>query len=430
MYRKFFILTAVLTALAAPALAQESLERQDRTRGRETGLFLDIQKFNLGTINNVEDKKQYLSTIQLEKQRIQNFTLRMAYYDAYQFYKRKDYQRAQDLAQAILTVDPDFTQARTLAEQSYRMGTYGTISEGEIISLKMEEGRRLYNGGRMVEAADKFEEVLTIQPRNAGAQSWYDRTQTQIAKEHEARGDAAYKEHRYDVAVDRWYSALLIRKDDPALVKKIADVELKTRQNQLEAAMQDGVDKYSKGLLLGSYDAFQKALKIQPAEPKAQKFSLQLRGEIASGYVASGNKALSAGRYDNAVRNWQEAKKWGYNAGQIDRLIASANRAKNAPKTPAAPQPAAGAEPGPEVPEVPVFTPEVPTDIIGRDPGARVVTAEQQQLSMDRYMAGLRAYNEEQYEEARKEFVIAKQLDPGNSDADAGIKKVDEMLMK
>ena len=88
-----------------------------RQHGKEEGMLLDLGKISLGTLNDVEEKKQYLSTVQLEKQRIQNYTLRMVYENAYQLYKQGDYQRAQELAQTILSIDPNFKQAETLAKQ-------------------------------------------------------------------------------------------------------------------------------------------------------------------------------------------------------------------------------------------------------------------------------------------------------------------------
>ena len=110
------ILIAILVSLTLQAAAS-TFNREVPTRqyGKEAGMLLDLGKISLGTLNDVEEKKQYLSTVQLEKQRIQNYTLRMVYENAYQLYKQGDYQRAQELAQTILSIDPNFKQAQTLA---------------------------------------------------------------------------------------------------------------------------------------------------------------------------------------------------------------------------------------------------------------------------------------------------------------------------
>ena len=117
-----FALTA-LSSVAAPVLREIPV----RQHGKEAGMLLDLSKISLGTLNDVEERKQYLSTVQLEKQRIQNYTLRMVYENAYQLYKQGDYQRTQELAQTMLSIDPNVTQAQTLALQANHMGNYGTV---------------------------------------------------------------------------------------------------------------------------------------------------------------------------------------------------------------------------------------------------------------------------------------------------------------
>ena len=117
----------ILPILAIMALSLNAADRPLRERGKEAGMLLDLQKISLGTISNVEQKKQYLSTVQLEKQRIQNYTLRMVYENAYALYKRGDYQRAHELANVILSIDPSLTKAQTLSKEAGRMATYGPL---------------------------------------------------------------------------------------------------------------------------------------------------------------------------------------------------------------------------------------------------------------------------------------------------------------
>lgn len=432
MNNKTIKIIATCLILAALLLGSVSmvfaLERGPRTRGREAGMMLDLTGFSMGTMNKVEDKKQYLSTIQLEKQRIQNYTLRIVYENAYRFYKRGDYERAQELAQSIVSIDPSFTNARTLAEQARRMSTYGTASEPEIIAAKMAEGERLYQAGRLIEANRKFEEVLVIQPSNGSAKNWIAKVDKEIAQEHERRGDAAYQKRDYSTALDQWYSALLIRKDDAALTSKITKAEREQRDIQLKAAMEEGVNNYSSGKLIASYNSFQKALKIQPGEPKAEKFSTQLRVEIADGYVASGNKNYYAGKYNSAIANWQEAKKWGYESAPLDAAIKKAKTARDNPqpkKTTPVKQPVVNVDPvfDPNAFDTPEFNNTLPGSL-----GAQTVSEENKRYSEESYRRGQRAFNNDDYETARREWLIALEQNPGNADAEAGLKKVQEIL--
>ncbi|MCL2887868.1 MAG: hypothetical protein FWF35_00940 [Elusimicrobia bacterium] len=426
---KKIIITALITLLTAAAFGQDRI----RNRGKEPGMMLDLSKFSMGTMNKVEDKKQYLSTIQLEKQRIQNYTLGIVYENAYLFYKRGDFQRAQELAQSILEIDPEFKNARTLADQAHRMGTYGTVSEAEILSAKKTDAQSLYSSGRLIEAQDKYKEVLAIRPTDQDARNWVAKIDKEIATEYDRRGDASYSQQDYQTALDQWYNALLIRKDDGALVSKITKAEKQVKDADLQAAMKEGVENYTNGNLLASYDSFQKALKIQPGEPKAAQYSAQLRDAIGKGYVSSGNKAYTAGKYDNAIANWQEAKNWGYDSGTLDAAIKKANAAKNAPppaKTTTGAGTGAAGTAGTEgygagftpPTEQATFQTTLPTVDSGR------VSEENKRLSQEAYQRGIKAYNDEDYETARKEWTTAKQLDPGNTEAATGLRKIEETL--
>ena len=287
------LFTVILVSMAMQTFATTFVrEVPTRQHGKEEGMLLDLGKISLGTLNDVEEKKQYLSTVQLEKQRIQNYTLRMVYENAYQLYKQGDYQRAQELAQTILSIDPNFKQAQTLATQANHMGTYGTVSESQVIDSKFKEAAALYDSGRLVEANDKLNEILTIQPGNSKALSWKRQIDADIAKEYTRRGNVAEKNGDYQAAVDAWYNALLMRKDDTTLVSKISEAETKLRQQQLQENMKQALELYNKGQYVEAYAVFERIKKIQPGDPRVQKYMSQLKNEIAGGYYTAGCQVL------------------------------------------------------------------------------------------------------------------------------------------
>ena len=55
------------------------------------------------------------------------------------------------------------------------------------------------------------------------------------------------------------------------------------------------------------------------------------------------------------------------------------------------------------------------------------VSAEASEASRQKYIEGLEAFNQDDYERAREAWIVAKQLDPGNTDADMGLRKVEEL---
>lgn len=439
----WFCLLAIAAPLfAAPTWKAEPVRREVplRQKGKEAGMLLDLQKISIGTLSDVEERKQYLSTIQLEKQRIQNYTLRMVYDNAYRLYRHGDYQRAQELAQTILTIDPNFSQAQTLAKQATFMNTYGTASEKEVIDAKLQEAQRLYNSGRLVEANQKLDEVLTIRPNQATAKNWRKRIDLEIANEYVRRGHEAYAREDYQGALDNWYNTLLIRKDDNALVNRIAQTENLLRKQQVEAAMEEALSFYNQGKYLEAYSVFERITKIQPGDARAQKYMMQLKDEIADGYYVAGNKSFNSKRYDTAISYWTNAKKWGSNPLEMDALIKKARNAKETalrkqqeaasrPARPVAPEPTLEPEPEPE----PIEVLPTPEPITGEDPGGLIpagptrVSEEASAASRQKYIEGLDAFNQDDYERARAAWIVAKQLDPGNTDADLGLRKVEEI---
>lgn len=476
--KRYFILLlfCMFGAVSLHAAATLRKEVPVRQHGKMEGMLLDLGKISMGTLNDVEEKKQYLSTVQLEKQRIQNYTLRMVYENAYQLYKSGDYQRAQEMAQTILSIDPNFKQAQTLAQQAQHMGAYGTISESQIVEAKFQETIRLYDSGRLVEANDKLNEILTIQPANSKAQAWKRKIDYDIAKEYTRRGEVAYKDGEYQKALDAWYNALLMRKDDPDLVAKISDTENKLRKQEVETSMRQALEFYNKGQYVEAYAVFERITKIQPGDARVQKYMSQLKNEIAAGYYNAGNRSYNSNRFDQAISYWNNAKKWGADSSSMDSLIKRARNAKEnhlrvkkeeevraqevakiaEEKAKAAEEAAEKEAEQEELETIETVTVDgnVPgmvggSVIPGAIPGSSVgavgglessealptmggtmtrVSAEASAASRAKYIEGLDAFNQDDYERARQAWIMAKQLDPGNSDADLGLRKVEELM--
>ncbi|MDE2313181.1 MAG: tetratricopeptide repeat protein, partial [Elusimicrobia bacterium] len=56
------------------------------------------------------------------------------------------------------------------------------------------------------------------------------------------------------------------------------------------------------------------------------------------------------------------------------------------------------------------------------------VSAEARHASEQHYISGMIYYNEGNYEKARQEFSVAKELDPNNSDAEVGLERVQQIF--
>lgn len=442
-------LLVFLLACAAPVFCADDSAGTKRTggdvpaaqRGGEESLFLNLKKVDVGAVTSAEEKKQYLMTIQLEKQRVQHHMLTGIYDNAYRLYKEGDYEQAQELARRILSIDPNYQDARLLMQASGQLGgsSKGYLSEAALIDEKFSQGLALYKEGRLVEAARMWEDVLKLAPGNLKASYWLKKANREIAAEHVRLGNVAYSEHRLDEALNQWYNALLLKKDDQEIIGKIAEVENELRADRANKQLQLALDYYGQGKVVKAYNALKGVLEIQPGDAKAQKLAEEVRGEIGGGYITSGKKAYSARRYNQAIEQWDKAKEWGYDKKYVNLLIARAKeqmkrdeeaklrKAEDAQRAAAeeaeAERKAAEAERNAKVQN------EMGGGSDGNSlPGAGTeVSAENKKAARQHYLRGLIFFQQNDYEKAREEWTVAKQLDPSYSEPDAGLKRIEEM---
>lgn len=447
--RRYFnfvhLFRAALCGLLLSFAAGHSFAQTKEKTTTEAGLFLDLQRINLGTISSLEEKKNYLMTIQLEKQRIQNHMLRGIYENAYDLYRQGDYERSQELTAKILSIDPTFQDAQMLLQASGQLkGASRGIGEQVMLEDRFDEGMNLYKEGKVVEAIRKWEEVLKLSPGNMRASYWLKKAKKEISDEYSRRGDDAAARNRLKEALDNWYNALIYDKSNQELLAKVAEKEDEMREQVASQNLNYGLELYEAGKLVEAYSALKKVLEVQPGDTKAQKLVKEVRGEIAKGYVAQGRKSYGDRRYPDAIESWNKARSWGYAPDFIDQLIARAKemikreseekkaRADQAKKDADAAAEAAKRKREEEQAEKMKAAMDGAT---GEKSGTALPAGgksgpseENRRAAQKRYETGLGYLMTGDYERARTEFNAAKHLDPSNPDVDAGLRKIDTML--
>ena len=310
-------------ALAVLALLAAGGARAADTRARDTeGLFLDMSKLNLGTISSEDDKKKYIYTIQLEKSRVTRKTLKSVYENAFDLYKNGQYEAANDLTRKILSIDPGYSDASILnrATIDLKGSTKPRVSERRLIEERFEEGMALYRQGRLVEAAQRWEECSKLAPGNLKSHYWLRKARTEMAEEHYRKGRQAYRQHRLREALDQWYAALVLNPRYPRLTVELAKVEAESREQDANEKLQAALNLYSQGLVLESL----KMLESGPGNVKAQKLQAEIRAEVANQHVAEGRRYYESRQYDKAIAEWKHAVEYGYDPKSADQLVARA----------------------------------------------------------------------------------------------------------
>lgn len=439
---------ACLLLLAQAARAQNSPRLKDTDQ-----LFLDMSKVNLGTITSEDDKKKYIYTIQLEKAKITRKTLKSVYENAFDLYKKGEYEGARELTGKILAIDPAFEDAQILQRATIELkgAARPRVSERKLVEDRFEEGMALYRQGRLVEASQRWEEAAKLSPGNLKARYWLKKARGELADEHFRRGQKAYRQHRLKEALDQWYAALVLNPKYPRLVSAIAKIEAEAREQDANEKLQQALNLYSQGQTVESLRMLDQVLELGPGNSKAQKLMAEIRSEMASQHVAAGRQLYESRRYNEAIAEWKKATTYGYDAKAADQLVARAKEqmrreelarkkaelaakereelakreaeekakaeaeakakaeadAKAAATTGAAAAPAAGAGPA-------------AAPAAGPSEDAR-------RSSQQHYLSGVIFFQKGDYEKAREEWNLALQLDPSNSDARAGLERIEKL---
>jgi tetratricopeptide (TPR) repeat protein len=440
-------LLVLLLLAAASARAQDDAPKVKDTEG----LFLDMSKVNLGTISSEDDKKKYIYTIQLEKSRLTRQSLKIVYENAFDLYREGQFEGANELTQKILAIDPTYDDARILNRATLDLKGSQTpaASRHRLLSDRFEEGMSLYRQGRLVEAADRWDEVVKLSPMNLKARYWLRKAHNEMADEHFRRGQKAYREHRLRETLDQWYAALVLNPRYPRLTQAIAKVESEEREQEANEKLQTALNLYSQGLVLEALKMLDQVLEVGPGNAKAQKLQAEIRAEIANQHVAEGRRLYESRQYEAAIAEWKAATDYGYDPKAADQLVArakeqerreeaskrraaeaakeqeaEAEKKKSEEEAAAEAKKKADADAAAKAAAEQQAQPGAP---VAPAPAPGVVSDNAKQQSQQAYLAGMVQFQQGNYEKARDLFTQAKQLDPGNPDAAAGLDRIEKL---
>ncbi|OGR49672.1 MAG: hypothetical protein A2021_07560 [Elusimicrobia bacterium GWF2_52_66] len=407
----------------------------------EESLFLNLQKTGLGSLSEFEEKKRFLGTVQIEKEKIQRKMLESIYENAFAYYRQGSYEEAHDLAAKILSIDPNFNDASMLLEAAdqLRGGQRAFMSEKIMIEDRFKSALSFYNEGRIIAAYKKMQEVEKLSPSNIKAKYWLGRMKDDLKQYYFQEGEAAYKARDLKGALDNLYNALFIRPRDTVTVQWITRIEDELRQERANDRLKAALEFYAQGKLKAACEGLAQVLEIQPGDSKANKLLNEVKGEIERSYISSGKKLYSARRYTAAMDEWNNARPYSANSSYLDKLVA---RAREQMSIEAGEKRRRSEEAARRVKEEEARrkTEEEESkkaaEEAKRKGGAleeakakpQGVTEENRLAAQLHYVEGLKYFQNANYEKARDEWLIARQLDPNDSDSAAGLKRIEQTL--
>ena len=164
-----------------------------------------------------------------------------------------------------------------------------------------------------------------------------------------------------------------------------------------------------------------------------------LKKEIENGYMAAGKKLYGARRYPEAIEEWDKAKPYTSNISYLNKLVSRAReqmKAESEEKKRRGEEAARRArteeerrareEADRKKTEEEARRKGVSAEEVVKKPQG--ISEEKRLSAQQHYLEGLKFFQNSNYEKARDEWTVARQLDPENSDVASGLKRIEQIL--
>ncbi len=427
----------ILSALFLASLCATASSQTGRVKSEES-LFLDVQKIGLGSLSELEEKKKFFETVKLEKAKIQGNMLDNIYESAFDYYRNGNYEDAKDLALKILSIDPNYRDAQMLMEASTQLrgSARPVMSEKLMIEDRFKIALSYYNEGRISEAYSKMGEVVKLSPNNIKAKYWLAKMKDDMKDYYSQKGAEAYKNGNLKAALDNFYNALLLKPRDPRTIEWVTRLEDELRQQRADDKLKEALEFYAQGRLTEAYQGLTVALEIQPGDSKTNKLMAEVRSEIENGFIASGKKFYGVRKYTEAIGEWDKAKPYTANMAYLNTLISRTReqmRLELADKKRRADEASRRAKLEEErraKEEDDRKKAEAEAKLKGAEGVVKTqqgVSEENKLAAQQHYIEGLKYFQNSDYDKARDEWTITRQLDPSNIDAASGLKRIEQI---
>ncbi|MBI2071267.1 MAG: hypothetical protein HYT79_11795 [Elusimicrobia bacterium] len=308
------------------------------TRKEEAALFKTLagQITGVGLVT-AEEKRIMGQTIEKEKSWILRRTMEQIYASAFDLYRQGRYQESLEVLNRIVTLDPSFERARALHSALSSPAAAGAPpgrmespkSVRELIREKFYEAVQVYREGRRVEAVQKFEEVLALEPRHRKAQFYITRINGEIAKDYFEKGKFAQAEGRLEDALDNFYTAVsLDPKTYAFLSRQITAVEAEVRSKKLQFHLSEALKSLASGKYSSARSHARDIFQFDPANTRAQEIINESLESEAKEYFTKGDAHLRNKQFDKAVEEYEKVVKLKHRADEAKKKIELAQTKK------------------------------------------------------------------------------------------------------
>ena len=396
----------------------------------ESTVFLSLGNIGLDKLNDVEEKKKFLETVYIEKQKIQNYVLDRILDNAYELYRKGDYEGAKTIAKKVLSIDPTYEEAKIIANISGGSAKTKSIN----IDDHLSESLSLYQKGEILEAYKRIGVLVKISPSNAKAKYWYKKIESDLKNYYILKAEESYKNGDKKQALSFYYKALSYAPKDDEIISNLTRLENEIRDETVGIKLKQSLDLYSKGKLEESYKVMKEAVAINPNDDKTIKLFKELKSEIESKYLAMGNDYYKKKKYNDAIKFYNKAMEYSENPAKIEKSIEKVKQTikkeEELRKKKEEERRRREEERKRKEEEAKKKESETKTKIEEEkeDKTKEIITQQNRQAAQKHYLEGIKYLQAGDYQKAKDEFTIAKKLDPENADIEAALKRIDQIL--
>ncbi len=395
----------------------------------ESTAFLSIDNVILEKMNDTVEKKKFVETIYMEKQKIQDYVLRRILDNAYDLYSKGDYSGAAEVAKKVLSIDPTFEEARVIANVSGNVERPGRISYED----EFQNALSLYQKGEVLEAYRKMQVLSKLSPGNAKAKYWYKKMEGELKNYYIAKAEEAYNSNDKRTALSYYYKALEYAPKDEGIVSRISVVEGEIRKEKVNLKLREALEIYAKGKLEESYNVLKEAISINPGDEKLNKIFVELKNEIEQKYVNEGKALYIKKKYNDAIKSFSRAMIYSENPKKIEKMINDVRdrikKEEEIRRRKEEERRRKEEERRKKEEEEKKNKEQVSGEGEEKNIDKNKIIAEQnKKASQEHYLEGVKFLQMGDYQKAKEKFATALKLDPSNTDAEAALKRVEQIL--
>lgn len=400
----------------------------------ESSAFLGLGNVGLEKLNDVQEKKKFLDVVYSEKEKVQEYVLKRILDNAYELYQNGDYEGAATVAKKVLSIDPSYEEARIIADASSGTGQNNNLAKGLSFDKQMEEALSLYQKGEVLEAYKRMAVLSRLSPRNVKAKYWYKKIEGDLKDYYVSKAEAYYASGDKKNALSMYYKAIEYAPKDENIMTKITQIEAEIRQDMINQKLKTALELYAGGKLENSYDVLKEAISINPGDEKTNRLFNELRNEIKTKYIESGNSYFRKKNYSMAIKSYTIAMKYSDDPAKIDKMISDVKKTmkKEEELKKKKEEERKRKEEERKKKEEEAKKQQQQNDqqqSSSEQQDKKDVITEQNRIAAQKhYLEGIKYLQSGDYQKAKESFTIAKKLDPTNADIDAALKRIDQVI--